>query len=78
MPAICDVAATPPVPCDALPGFAFSQAMNSFRSFAATAFLATIKSGALAIGEIGWKSPSTSNGSLKIAPVRTCVGVLPG
>jgi hypothetical protein len=58
-------------------GFAFSQAMNSFRSFAAMAFLATIRSGPLAIGEIGWKSSSTSNGSLKMAPLKTCVGVLP-
>jgi len=77
MPAMCEVAATPPVPCVALYGFAFSQAMNSFRSLAATSFLATVRSGALVIGEIGWKSSSTSNGSLKTAPLKTCVGVLP-
>jgi hypothetical protein len=77
MPAMCEVAATPPVPCTALSGFACSQAMSSLRSFAASAFLTTISSGPLPTGAIGWKSSSTSNGSLKIALLKTCVGVLP-
>ena len=38
MPATAMSRPTPPVPCEALSGFAFSQAMSSFRSFAGDGF----------------------------------------
>jgi hypothetical protein len=60
-----------------LSGFAFSQAINSFRSVAGMAFLATINSGALAIRQMGWKSLTRSYGRLNTAPLRTCVGMPP-
>jgi hypothetical protein len=47
------------VPCVAVAEFAFSQATSSFKSFAGTAFLATMSCGLLAIIDTGSKSFST-------------------
>ena len=46
----------PAVPADTLSWLAFTQAINSLRSFAGMAFLATRSCGLLAISEIGAKS----------------------
>ena len=51
---------TPALPCVALPGFAFSHAMSSFKSFAGMSFLATTISEKLASKATGSKSFTTS------------------
>ena len=54
---------TPAVPCDALSGLAFSQAIKPFRSSAGMAFFATISCGCWSSSAIGSKSFSRSYGS---------------
>ena len=54
----------PAVPTVTLPGLAFSQAMNPFRSLAGTVFFATITNGAMQSKASGSKSFSRSYGRL--------------
>ena len=51
------------IPADALLGLAFSQAINSFRSFAGYGFPCKKNNGLVTSGEIGSKSFNTSYGS---------------
>jgi hypothetical protein len=55
---------TPDVPSMALPGLAFSQAMNSCSVAAGTEFLETMSGVPVAIQATGAKSASRSYGSL--------------
>ncbi len=59
-PKTCCGLPTPAVPANAVFGFAFSQAINSFRSFAGMAFLAMITNGWYPSSATGSKSFSTS------------------
>ena len=68
---------TPLVPNVALSGFAFSQAISSFRLFAGSVFLAAITCELVESSEIGAKSFTTSYGSGRIAQLMTCVATLP-
>ena len=52
---------TPIVPADALPGFALSQAISSFMSFAGRVFFPMIQSGAIESIVTGSRSFSRSN-----------------
>src|SRR5262249_32574126 len=62
---------TPTVPAVALPGFSFSQAINSLRSFAGKVLRATIHCGVSASSDTGSKSFTTSYGGFAHkAPLR--------
>ena len=63
----------PALPCVALPGFAFSHAINSCKSFAGTSFFATIISEKLASKATGSKSFTTSYLRSYRALLETCV-----
>jgi hypothetical protein len=54
----------PELPCDALLAFAFSQPINSVKSFAGMVFLVTMRNGWVEISAIGSKSFSRSYGSV--------------
>ena len=68
---------TPAVPEVALSGFAFNQAISSGRSFGGRFFLPTISCELSVTSATGSKSFSTSYCSEYIAPLKTCVLVMP-
>src|SRR5437773_1451820 len=60
MPATCARSPTPAIPCDALSGLAFSQAISSFKSLAAMVCRAVISKGPCASSTTGLTSSTRS------------------
>jgi hypothetical protein len=60
MPAMCCGLPAPAVPCDALSGFALSQAIHSVRLLVGNVFLETISGTPVATSATGVKSLSKS------------------
>src|SRR5258706_15273957 len=73
----CDGVPGPPVPEETVAAFAFTHAMNSFRSFAGTEVFETMICGLAATIPTGSKSPNTSYDGVCTAPAITWVPTWP-